>query len=128
MTIPPIFGGATSSFKYEELIDDWPDLAQFEAGKRGSALKNRHVGDAAMCKGLFDREPLRAENGVKYFKDTLRPHFIKEVKVCFLSEIQSFEQEEKTLRWSSGSASSPFSYSVYDLFGLTCCRCSIFLM
>ena len=35
------------------------------------------VGDASMYKGLLDRGPLRAEDEVKYFKDTLKPHFIK---------------------------------------------------
>ena len=61
---------------YEELIDDWLDLAELEAEKRGSALKNRLVGDAEMHRGLLDREPLRAADGVKCFRDTLRPHFI----------------------------------------------------
>ena len=46
-----------------------------EAGKRGPALKNRLVGDAETHKGLLNRESLRAEDGVKYFKDKMRPHF-----------------------------------------------------
>ena len=75
--IPALFVGTTTWFKYEELIDDWLDLTVLETGKRGSALKNRLIGDAAMFKGLLDREPLRAASGVKYFRDTLRPHFIK---------------------------------------------------
>ena len=33
--IPPLFGGSTSWFKYEELIDDWLDLAVHEESKRG---------------------------------------------------------------------------------------------
>ena len=45
--------------------------------KRGPVLKNRLVEDAEMHKGPLDREPLRAADGVKYFRDTLRPHFIK---------------------------------------------------
>ena len=56
--IPSHVDGSTSWFKYEELIDDWLDLTQLEAGKSGPALKNRHVGDAAMYKGLLDRESL----------------------------------------------------------------------
>ena len=63
--ISPLFDGPTSWFKYEELIDDWLDLTMLEAGKRGPALKNRVVGDAEMHKGLLNREPLRAEDGVK---------------------------------------------------------------
>ena len=68
---------STSWFKSEELIDDWLDLTVLEAGKRGPALKNRLVGDAEMYNGLLDGESLRAADGVKYFRDTLRPHFIK---------------------------------------------------
>ena len=83
MKIPPLSDGPTSWFMYEELIDDWLDLTQLEAGKRGPALKNRLVGDAAMYKGLLDRETLRSE-GVKYFKNTLRPHFIKGALSVFL--------------------------------------------
>ena len=44
--IPPLFDGSTSWCKYEELIDDWLDLAVLDAEKRGPALKNRLVGDA----------------------------------------------------------------------------------
>ena len=58
-----------------ELIDDWLDLTVLEAEKRGPPLKNRLVGDAEMYKGLLDRESLRAADGVKYFRDALRPHF-----------------------------------------------------
>ena len=67
--IPPPFDGSTSWFKYEEL-------------KRVPTLKNRLVGDAEMYKGLLDREHLRAADGVKYFRDTLDPHFIREPRVC----------------------------------------------
>ena len=74
---PTLFIGPTSWFKYVELIDDCLDLTVLEAGKRGPALKNRLVGDTVMYKGLLNRESLRAEDGVKYFKGTLRPHFIK---------------------------------------------------
>ena len=75
--IPSPFDGSTSWFTYVELIDDWLDLTVLEAEKRGSALKNRLVGDAEMYKGLLDRESLKAADGVKYFRNTLRPHFIK---------------------------------------------------
>ena len=52
-------------------------LECLKAGKRGPALKNRLVGDAEMHKRLLDRESLRAEDGVKFFSETLRPHFIQ---------------------------------------------------
>ena len=84
------FYGTTSWFKYEELIDDWLDLTVLEAEKRGPALKNRLVGDAEMYKGLPHRESLRAANGVKYLRDTLRPHFIKRTQSVFLWRFYQF--------------------------------------
>ena len=59
--IPPLFNGTISWFKYEELIDDWLDLTVLEEGKRGPALKNKHVGHAEMHKELLHRESLRAD-------------------------------------------------------------------
>ena len=82
--VPPLFDGSTSWFKYEELIDDWLDLTVLEAAKRRQALKNRLVGDAEMNQRLLDRGSLSATNGVKCFRDTLRPHFIKEAQSVFL--------------------------------------------
>ena len=43
-----------------------------------------HVGDAKKFQGLLDRESLRSHEGVKYFRDTLRPHFIKGAQSVFL--------------------------------------------
>ena len=43
-----------------------------------------------MHKGLLDRESLRAEDGVKYFKDTLRPHVIKGAQNGFLQRFSQF--------------------------------------
>ena len=109
--IPPLFGGSTSSLKYEELIDDWLDLTVLEAEKRGPTLKNRLVGklvgDAEMHKRLLNRESLRAADGVEYFRDTLRPHFIKGAKSVFLRRFtNSLEREEDTSKWSSGLENS----------------------
>ena len=91
---PPLFDGSTFWFKYEELIDDWLDLTVLEESRRGLALKNRLVGDAEMYKGLLNRESLRAEDGVKHFWDTLRPHFIKGAQSVFLWIFYLFEQGE----------------------------------
>ena len=88
--IPPLFDGSTSWFKYKELIDDWLDLTVLEAGKRRPALKNRLVGDAEMHRGLLNRESLRAEDGVMYFKDTLTPHLIKGAHSIFLWSFDRF--------------------------------------
>ena len=64
-------------------MDDWLDLTVLEAETRGPALKNRLVGNANMHKGLLNRESLRAEDGAMYFRDTLRPHFIKGASSIF---------------------------------------------
>ena len=77
------------------MIDDWLDLRVFEAEKRGPALKSRLVGDAEMHKGLFDREPLRTADGVKYFRDTLRPHFIKGAQSVFLWRFYQFTRASR---------------------------------
>ena len=45
-------------------------------------------------KGLLDRESLRAADGVKYFRDTLRPHFIKGAQSVPL-EVLSIHSSEK---------------------------------
>ena len=104
--IPPLSDWSTSWFEYEELTHDWSDFTVLEAEKRGPALKNRLVGDAEMYKRHLDREPLRAADGVKYFKDTLRPHFIKGAQSVFLWRfISSPEQKKDISRWSSGRAS-----------------------
>ena len=58
--------------------------------KPGPTLKNRLVGDAEMHKGLLNRESLRAEDGVKYFRDTLRPHFIKGAQSVFVWRFYQF--------------------------------------
>ena len=89
-------------------------LTVFEAGEGGPAVKNRLEGDAEMHKELLNRESLRADSGVKYFWDTFGHRFIKGPQSAFLSRflIDFPGQEEKTLRWSSGSASSLCSISV----------------
>ena len=61
---------------------------------RRPALKNRLVGDAELCKGLLNRESLRAD-GVKYFRDTLRPHFIKGAQSVFRSRFYQFTRERR---------------------------------
>ena len=37
-----------------------------------------------MYKGLLDHEYLKTADGAKYFRDTLRPHFIKRAQSVFL--------------------------------------------
>ena len=85
-----------------------------EAGEGGPALNNRLEGDAEMYKELLNRESQTADDGVKYVRDTFGPRFIKSSSERFPLEIfiDFPEQEEETLRWSSGSASSLCSISV----------------
>ena len=83
--VPPAFNGTTSWFAYEEAIDDWCDITELEPEKRGPALRNRLEGEAAVYKPLLDRDQLRhPQEGVKYFKQALRPHFVKSSQSVFL--------------------------------------------
>ena len=66
-----------------------------EAGKRGPALKNRLIGDAEMHQELLNRESLRADDVVKYLKDTLRPHFIKRAQSVFLRRFHRFSRARR---------------------------------
>ena len=61
-----------------------------EVSKRGPVLKDRLVGVAEKYKGLFNREPLRADDGVKNFRDTLRPQFVKGGQSVFLFRFYLF--------------------------------------
>ena len=54
------FGGSTSWFKYEELVEHWLDLTVLEDTTRGQALKNRLFRDAEMYKGPLNRDSRRA--------------------------------------------------------------------
>ena len=59
-------------------IDDWCDITELDADKRGPALRNRLEGEAAIHKRLLDRDRLKdPTNGVKYFKSFLRPLFVE---------------------------------------------------
>jgi hypothetical protein len=70
---------------YEEAIDDWCDITELDANKRGPALRNRLEVDAAVYKSLLDRELLRdPESGVAYFKRELRPNLVKGTQSVFL--------------------------------------------
>ena len=92
--IHPLYDGVTSWFKCEELIEDWFDLAVLEVSKGGAALKNRLFSKLQKSvKGLLNRESLRADDGVEYFRDTLRPHYVKGAQSVFLwSFFYVFEQ------------------------------------
>ena len=48
-----------------------------------------------MYKGLLDREILRSEGGVKYFKDTLRPTSSKELWVFSSGDFSIYSCKER---------------------------------
>ena len=50
--VAPAYDGRTSFFAFEDAIDDWCDIAELEAERRGPALRNRLEGDAAQCKSF----------------------------------------------------------------------------
>ena len=121
--IPPLLDGSTSWFKYEELINDCLDLTVLEPEKRGPALKNRLVGDAGMHKGLLDREPLRAADGFKYFRNTLRSHFIKRSSESVCVEIFSVHPS-KERKHLDGQVVRQVFIDFQELKpGWTCYRC-----
>ena len=94
--VAPAYDGRTSFFAFEDAIDDWCDITELEAEKRGPALRNRLEGDAAQYKRLLDREMLRDPNeGVNYFKRFLRPHFIKGAQTVFLYRFMQFMKHNR---------------------------------
>lgn len=83
--IAPSYDGRTNFFAFEDAVDDWRDVTELEAEKRGPALRNRLGGEASIYKRLLDRDRLRGPNdGVDYFKRTLRPDFIKGAQYKFM--------------------------------------------
>ena len=75
--IPPAWNGRGSWFAYEELVLDWVDITNLEAKKQGPALKNRLQDEAAVYKTMLDRPKLSDEkDGVTYFLNEMRPHFV----------------------------------------------------
>ena len=48
--VAPAYDGRTSFFAFEDAIDDWCDITELEAEKRGPALRNRLEGEAQQYK------------------------------------------------------------------------------
>ena len=89
--IPPAFDGRSSWFAYEEAIDDWLDITVLPGDKWGPSLKNRLYGDASIYKPLLDRTRLSdKDDGVNYFKNAMRPHFVKGNQSVFLWKLYQF--------------------------------------
>ena len=69
-----------------------------------ASLKNRLAGDAAIYKSLLERDRLRdPDHGVRYFKDTIRPHFVKGTQSVFLWRffqfLRFYRGQQDLLRW-----------------------------
>ena len=102
--VPPSFDGRQSWFAYEEAVDDWCDITELDPDKRGPALRNRLTDDALVYKPLLDRDLLRdPATGVKYFKDQMRPHFVKGSQSVFLWRFfqlfKAHRGQQDLLRW-----------------------------
>jgi len=83
--IPPTFDGQSSWFEYEDLIDDWLGITTLTPERLGPSLKNSLVGAAEFYKNMLDNTLLRnPDQGVRHFKDVLRPYFVKGVNHVFL--------------------------------------------
>ena len=83
--VAPSFDGRISWFAYEEAIDDWLDMTTLAPDKWAPSLKARLVGYASMYKPLLDSQMLKDPNyGVDYFKNELRPHFVKGVEAVLI--------------------------------------------
>ena len=82
---PPAYDGVISWFQYEERVDEWCDVTLCAPDKRGPMLRSRLCGLAETYKQLLDPAQLKDEdNGVNYFKNTLRKHFLKGSDHTFL--------------------------------------------
>ena len=89
--VPPEYDGTRNWFAYEESIDDWIDITTLPLEKHGPSLKNRLYGDAAIYKPLLDRDLLCGpDDGVTYFKNAMRPHFVKGNQSVFFGGSTSF--------------------------------------
>ena len=88
---PPSYAGKVSWFRYEELGDDWVTITTVEAPKRGPLLKSRLTGDAYMYKAVLQNDFLQdPDEGVNYFKNTLKKYFLKGATNVYLYRLLSF--------------------------------------
>ena len=93
---PPPYDGKVSWFRYEELVDDWVTITTVEAPKRGPLLKNRLTGDAYMHKAVLQNDLLQdPDEGVNYFKNTLKKYFLKGATNVYLYRLLSFFNHRK---------------------------------
>ena len=82
--VPPYFDGKKSWFTFEDELDDWVELTEEPPEKQGIIVKQRLIEDAEYWKPLLDKAQLKTKNGVRYLKDTLRPHYVKGAALLFI--------------------------------------------
>ena len=103
---PPSYDGRVSWHRYEELVDDWVTFTTIGASKRGPLLKSRLTGDAHMYKAVLQNDLLQdPEEGVGYFKNTLKKFFLKGSTNVYLYRLLSFfnhrRQNTESLKFTS---------------------------
>ena len=82
---PPGYDGTTSRFKYSDAVEEWCDLTQVEARRRGPAIAACLSGRAELFKERLDRTRLQDPgSGVEYLLSTLGPFFVKDLQSVFL--------------------------------------------
>ena len=91
LSMPPSYDGKVSWFRHEEFVDDWVTITTVEAAKRGPLLKSRLTGDAYMYKAVLQNDLLQdPDEGVNYFKNTLKKYFLKGAINVYLYRLLSF--------------------------------------
>ena len=90
--VAPAYDGRTSFFAFEDAIDDWCDITELEAEKRGPALRNRLEGDAAQYKRLLDRTVERPQRRCELFQEIPTTSFHQECTNCFLVQVRAVHE------------------------------------
>ena len=76
--------GRITRFAFQDEFGDWLDITTLAPEKRAPSLKARLFGDASIYKPLLNTQRLGDPRyGVGYFKEYLRPHFVKGVAIVF---------------------------------------------
>ena len=99
-TIPPSFNGKTLWLAFQKAIDDWCDIPELDDENRGPALRNRVEGDAAIYKGILDRDLLKAKRMVLRISVDLETFLCEESVNFVLCRFQHFRPGLMSLRLS----------------------------
>ena len=75
---------------FQKAIDDWCDIPELDDENRGPALRNRVEGDAAIYKGILDRDLLKAKRMVLRISVDLETFLCEESVNFVLCRFQHF--------------------------------------